>query len=177
MKKKHPSLNKAAIALLHGAGVLVALLFLAQVGGVVLRSGMLAAILPAELFNLTNYDRSQLGLHPLHQNPRLAEAAQLKANDMARRGYFSHTTPEGLEPWYWFDAVNYPYGYAGENLALYYTESKDVERAWMESPEHRANLLSADYVDMGIGVATGTYKGTEATFVVQFFGTKGEGAK
>ena len=100
----------------------------------------------------------------------LARGAQLKADDMASKGYFSHTGPDGSAPWKWFQAAGYRYEYAGENLAVNFNESEDVVDAWLKSPTHRANIMKANFTEVGIGVATGTYKGKEATFVVQFFG-------
>lgn len=134
-------------------------------------SNFLGAVLPGVLTALTNTDRTANGLASLTADPLLAEAAQNKANDMAAKGYFSHVTPDGKTPWYWFDAVGYTYTYAGENLAVDFTESKDVEDAWMKSPAHHANIVKAQYTKIGIGVAQGTYKGQLATFVVQFFAT------
>jgi hypothetical protein len=89
---------------------------------------------------------------------------------MAEKGYFSHTGPDGAQPWKWFREAGYRYEYAGENLAVNFNESEDVVNAWMKSPTHRANILKHDFTEVGIGVATGTYKGKEAVFVVQFFG-------
>ncbi len=95
----------------------------------------------------------------------------MKADDMATKGYFAHTSPEGLTPWYWFAQVGYNYTYAGENLAINFNESKDVDTAWLASPTHRANILNSHYTEIGIATAQGMYKGVQATFVVQMFGT------
>jgi hypothetical protein len=86
-------------------------------------------------------------------------------------------TPDGKQPWYWFDLVGYPYTYAGENLAVNFTDSKDVENAWMASPTHHANLVKPQYTQVGIGVAQGRYQGKEATFVVQFFAARSDAGK
>ena len=45
-------------------------------------------------------------------------AAQAKADDMATKGYFAHTSPDGKNSWYWFKQAGYTFTYAGENLAL-----------------------------------------------------------
>jgi len=99
----------------------------------------------------------------------LNKAAQMKAEDMAKRGYFSHLGPEGEKPWSWFDKVNYEYIYAGENLAIDFTESEDVVNAWINSAKHQANLLNVNFTEIGIGIADGIYEGRKTTFVVQFF--------
>lgn len=131
----------------------------------------LASVLPSVVIGLTNDDRHTQGLTPVAPDALLTKAAQMKAEDMAEKGYFSHVAPDGKTPWYWLDQVNYPYSYAGENLAIDFTDSKDVEDAWMASPTHRANIVKPQYTRIGVGVAKGMYEGHETTFVVQFFAT------
>lgn len=130
-----------------------------------------AAVVASSLIALANADRAQNGLPPLSLDPQLQEAAQLKADDMAESGYFAHTSPSGKDPWYWFQQAGYNFAYAGENLAVYFSDSDAVNTAWMNSPEHRANLLSPNYTQIGIATADGLYQGVETTFVVQEFGT------
>jgi uncharacterized protein YkwD len=165
--------------LLRSRAIIVMLLLIligeiAYVGGGVLRtlpgSSYIAAILPAVLVDLTNKDRSAHAARALTINPLLEQAAALKANDMAVKGYFAHTSPEGLTPWHWFDTVGYRYAAAGENLAVNFTDSADVENAWMNSEGHRANILNSVYSEIGIATAKGAYKGQEVIFVVQMFG-------
>lgn len=131
----------------------------------------LAAILPAVLEALTNDQRTANSASPLAENSLLQAAAELKAKDMAARGYFAHNTPEGYLPWYWLDKVGYQYDHAGENLAVNFTDSKDVVDAWMKSPTHRENIVKPIYTETGIGLASGVYDGRPAIFVAQFFGT------
>lgn len=132
---------------------------------------MTASVLPAVVADLTNQQRTQNGLQALEVSPLLQEAAQDKANDMAAKGYFSHVSPSGQLPWYWFQQAGYDYQFAGENLAINFTDSQDVVNAWMLSPDHRANILKQQYTQIGIGIAQGMYQGQETTFVVEFFGT------
>ena len=129
-----------------------------------------ATVLPAVLDDLTNENRQSQNLPTLTVNPLLNEVAQLKANDMAQKGYFAHVSPEGKAPWYWFKQVGYDYEYAGENLAVDFTDSQDVDQAWMNSPTHKANILKGAYTEMGTGIATGTYQGSVTVFVAQEFG-------
>jgi hypothetical protein len=79
-------------------------------------------------------------------------------------------SPEGKQPWYWFGLVGYQYEYAGENLAVDFTDSKDVTLAWMNSPTHKANIMKNAYTEMGTGIATGTFNGNPTIFVAQVFG-------
>jgi uncharacterized protein YkwD len=135
-----------------------------------INSSLFATVVSAVLVDLANADREGMSVHPLVLNSTLIEAAQLKANDMASKGYFAHTSPEGITPWFWFEATGYRFSYAGENLAINFSDSEDVERAWMNSEGHRANILNGNFTEIGIATANGTYQGRETTFVVQLFG-------
>lgn len=130
----------------------------------------LAAVLPGALVTLTNEERTDLSLDTLTVSPVLEAAAQMKANDMATKEYFAHTSPEGVEPWYWLRQVGYGYIFAGENLAVNFSESADVSKAWMNSESHKKNIISDKYTEIGIATAEGMYKGKKTTFVVQYFG-------
>ena len=131
----------------------------------------ISSILPGTLIELTNENRGDNALSVLTENSALDDAAQLKADDMAKGSYFAHTSPDGVTPWHWFEDAGYTYAYAGENLAVHFTDSDDVVKAWMNSPGHRANILGSHYTQIGIGSARGVYKGTPTVFVVQLFGT------
>ncbi len=133
--------------------------------------GLLADILSGAVINATNVERVAQGITPVTPNRLLETAAQRKADAMAREGYFSHISPNGKTPWAWLDEAGYNFTSAGENLAVNFIDSEDVERAWMDSVTHRANILNNTFREIGIGIAQGMYKGQNAIFVVQFFGT------
>jgi uncharacterized protein YkwD len=130
----------------------------------------LSAIYGSVLISLTNQNRVAANLSELKVNPVLEKAAQMKADDMAAKGYFAHNTPEGFTPWYWFDKAGYNYVYAGENLAVNFENSEDVETAWMNSRGHFLNIMNPKFTEIGIATSTGIYKGRTAIFVVQMFG-------
>lgn len=132
-------------------------------------TGGMAAVLPAILADLTNNERQSQNLSTLTTNPILNAAAEMKAEDMATKGYFAHTSPEGKTPWYWLSQVGYKYQYAGENLAINFSDSKDVADAWMASPTHKANIVKGNYTEIGTGIATGMYEGRETIFVAQVY--------
>jgi hypothetical protein len=164
--------------LLHGdvTRALVATLFVLEVGVFLSLTlnfannlSFLGAVLPAVLSDLTNVERSKESMTILTSNPVLDRSASLKAEDMASKGYFAHTSPDGKAPWYWLDQVGYEYQYAGENLAVDFVDSSDVTRAWMNSPTHRANIERAQYTEVGTGVARGVFQGRETTFVAQVY--------
>lgn len=132
-------------------------------------TGQMAAVLPAVLSELTNAERQSQKLGTLKENALLNKAAALKAADMATYGYFAHTSPAGKTPWYWLNQVGYQYQYAGENLAINFSDSKDVTNAWMKSPTHKANIVKENYTEIGTGIATGIYQGQETVFVAQVY--------
>ncbi|MDP4009239.1 MAG: CAP domain-containing protein [bacterium] len=133
-------------------------------------SGFLASFAPEALMRLANIERQDREVPTLRVNSLLEQAAKLKAQDMAERGYFAHNTPEGKPPWIWLQKTGYKFIYAGENLAVNFIDAQDVNSAWMDSPTHRSNILNRHYQEIGIATAIGEYKGREAIFVVQFFG-------
>jgi uncharacterized protein YkwD len=128
-----------------------------------------SAVLPSILVELANSERVTSSLNILNQNELLNAAATLKAQDMAAKSYFAHISPEGRTPWSWLRDVNYVYEYAGENLAVNFSDSKYVTNAWMKSPTHAANIMKAEYTEIGTGVATGTYNGKKSIFVAQVY--------
>lgn len=120
-----------------------------------------------QVMSLVNTDRASLGLPQLSINTNLNLAAMAKAEDMINNHYFAHTSPEGVAPWYWIKNVGYNYAYAGENLAIGYQDASDLVNSWMNSPSHRANILSPNYRDMGLALV----KSENSTLVVQMFGS------
>lgn len=136
----------------------------------VINSSFLSAVLPSVLVEFANQDRAKDQLPLLVMNDQLTEAAQAKADDMAARGYFAHNTPEGKTPWYWFSKVGYKFSSAGENLAMNFTDSREVNTAWMNSPAHRENIMNGKFTEIGIATSQGYYQGQLTIFVVQEFG-------
>jgi len=131
--------------------------------------GGMAAVLPGVLSAFTNDKRQSQNLAVLTVNPILNRAAEMKATDMATKSYFAHTSPEGKTPWYWLEKVGYEYQYAGENLAVNFSDSKDVTNAWMASPTHKANIVKGNYTEIGTGIASGIYEGKETIFAAQVY--------
>lgn len=132
---------------------------------------LVGAVLPAVVIDRTNKERTGEHLGVLAHNTVLDKAAQMKADDMAAKGYFAHYSPAGVAPWHWFDKAGYSFVNAGENLAVHFTDSDEVVTAWMNSPTHRANIVNPNYTEIGVGTARGTYEGFATVFVVQLFGT------
>lgn len=164
--------------LVSGSGILVLVLLVTLAFGFSLFRGFIAnrgaeftaAVLPAVLVDLANEDRASEDLPALAVSPLLEEAARMKAEHMAEHGYFAHKSPDGIDPWYWIYRSGYTFVEAGENLAVNFTDSRDAQRAWMDSPGHRANIMNGDFTEVGIAAAPGVYKGKDTVFVVQMFG-------
>ena len=173
-KKRKVFLTRRGVLLIFLVVVFLEFFALANFMGKFSLEQFLATIAPSELVEMTNIRRDGKELNTLNESYLLANAAQMKADDMAERGYFAHTCPDGLTPWHWFDEVGYNYHYAGENLAVNFREAHQVDEAWMNSPSHRDNIVNEKFEEIGIATATGEYKGREAIFVVQLFGTRVE---
>lgn len=132
-----------------------------------LNSAITKAFGSSDIIRLSNQARDQLNRKPLATNTKLMNAAQLKAEDMAKIKYFAHTAPDGTIAWDYFKKVDYPYEVAGENLAITNETADAVINGWLNSPTHRENLLSNQYTDFGIGMSTfGDYQGHNNTVVI-----------
>lgn len=107
-----------------------------------------------EMLVLVNKERTKQGIVLLVFNEQLAQVGRDHCEDMFRRGYFSHYTPEGLSPFDRMTQASIAFQVAGENLAL----APDVNLAMqglMNSRGHRENILSSDFGKVGIGVIDG----------------------
>ena len=103
-------------------------------------------------------------------NDELSQAASAKADDMFQYNYWAHNSPSGKTPWAFITAAGYKYIYAGENLARGFTTTQSVIDAWMASPDHRANMLSSNYQDVGFAVKSGNLNGEDTVLIVEEFG-------
>lgn len=126
----------------------------------------------SSLLSSTNMARDSNHEQALTENQQLDAAAQAKANDMVTRNYWSHEAPDGKTPWDFIIASGYTYQKAGENLAYGFSSSDSAIKAWLNSPEHRANLLGTEYTQVGFGVASSpNYQGSgPETVVVAMYG-------
>ncbi|MGW1626072.1 CAP domain-containing protein, partial [Streptomyces sp. NPDC002172] len=121
----------------------------------------------AEVVDLTNQERTRAGLRPLAADPQLAAAAQAYSTDMATRDFYSHTSPEGTQPWDRAAAAGSRRRTIGENIACGQRSAAEVVEGWMNSPGHRANILKPDFTHIGTGFAGG---GRAGTYWTQLFG-------
>lgn len=117
-----------------------------------------APSLEEQMLDLINQERTSRGLKPLVADPELAEVARKHSADMFERGYFSHYTPEGVDPFERMKQAGVRYRTAGENLALAPT-LQIAHTGLMNSPGHRANILDPRYGRVGIGIMDGGRRG------------------
>ncbi|MFL6000531.1 MAG: CAP domain-containing protein [Streptomyces sp.] len=120
-----------------------------------------------EVVALTNRERARAGLPPLGVDPLLARAAQAYSTDMAVRAFYSHTSPEGTQPWDRAAAAGSTRRSIGENIACGQRSAAEVVEGWMNSPGHRANILKPGFTHIGIGFAGG---GPAGSYWTQLFG-------
>ena len=121
------------------------------------------------LVDLANEARSRAGLPPLRANSQLMRAAQTQAEQSASLGKIAHVLPGARypRPEDRLDASGYPWQAFAENMAMGQRSMSEAIEAWMKSPGHRKNLLSATYTELGTGYATDA-KGRP--YYVQVFG-------
>ncbi|MFD8416803.1 CAP domain-containing protein [Streptomyces sp. NPDC059650] len=105
----------------------------------------------AAVVTLVNQARARAGCGPVRANPPLAALAAAFSKDMAVRGFFDHTDPDGNTPW--DRATNAGIsGLGGENIARGQGDAQAAMNAWMNSPGHKANILNCEFRTLGVGV-------------------------
>ncbi len=129
-----------------------------------------ADITPDSVLAEMNAYRAKENRAPLRFNDRLMLAAGDRMRDMEELEYWSHDAPDGRSPFFWLTRRAYDFRFAGENLATGFETVELLVEGWMESPGHRANILSPDYDDVGIAVIDGstTHPATGKSVVVLF---------
>lgn len=103
------------------------------------------------VLNLINEARTKAGVRPLTLGTTLPKIAKLKAQDMVKNSYFSHTSSTYGTPFKMMENYGIDYKTAGENIA----GNPDITAAvnsWLASDTHKQNLLSTAYNYIGIGI-------------------------
>ena len=130
-----------------------------------------------------NVFRTQHHLAPLRLSSALTTSAREHSQQMAADGYFAHESADGSAFWKriqrFYPAGSSRFWSVGENLLW---SSPDVDPAgalklWLASPEHRANLLTARWREIGVSAvhataAPGTFNGLDVTIVTTDFGVR-----
>jgi uncharacterized protein YkwD len=117
-----------------------------------------------------NEYRAEHNLPALREDVRLDAAAGDRMRDMEDLGYWAHESPDGRSPFTWLAPNGHEFHHAGENLATGFETTELLVEGWMESPGHRANILSHDFEDCGIAIIDGltTKRGAGKSIVVMF---------
>lgn len=107
--------------------------------------------LEKQMIGLVNKERTSVGLKALVFDEKLQKTARDHSEDMFKKGFFSHYSPDGKTVADRAKKYEVEYFTIGENLA--YAPSLELgHQGLMDSPGHRANILSEDYGKIGIGV-------------------------
>ena len=127
-----------------------------------------------DIIDRTNALRKENGIAALTTSDKLMQAAQVRADEMAASGAYSHTRPDGRKYTTVTDCK-----YVGENICqipLIYLAQQNTtlhERAvllWSNSDGHRKNMTNADYGEIGVGLAKGRDEnGLDCWYCVQLF--------
>ncbi|SKC35523.1 CAP domain-containing protein [Maledivibacter halophilus] len=125
-----------------------------------------AEAMEKEVAKLTNIERQKYGLSPLNHNYKLSRVGRYKSEDMKNGGYFNHTSSTYGSPFEMMSDFKINYSTAGENIAMGQKSAQDVVRDWMNSSGHRANILSKNFTEMGVGYAKSS---DERTYWTQMF--------
>lgn len=116
----------------------------------------------ASVVEMINYYRALHGLAPLKEDSRLDEAADDRIRDMEEMEYYGHQGPDGRSPFAWLRPHGYDFAAAGENLAQGFETAPILVQSWMESPGHRANILSDAFENVGIAIIEGAPTGRKS---------------
>ncbi|MER5966298.1 CAP domain-containing protein [Streptomyces sp. NPDC002057] len=107
-----------------------------------------------EVLRLVNLERAKVGCSPVSEDAKLAALAGAFSADMANRGFFDHTDPDGATPWARAEKAGVS-GLGGENIARGQADAAAVMESWMNSDGHRANILNCEFTTLGVGVYFG----------------------
>ena len=122
------------------------------------------------LLTAINAARASAGIAPLRLSGSLASAAAWQSTVLAQAGYLDHTAPDGSTLVVRLTRAHWHGTAAGEDLAVAPSPG-DAVTMWMQSPGHRANLLSTSFRSVGLGLARGAWQGREALYVTADFGS------
>lgn len=109
----------------------------------------------ADMLARANAERAAVGRPPLALDPQLNEAAQQHAEDMLLHSYYNHTSPAGSRPADRVRKIGYTARLVGENIARGPFTVNEAMDNWLQSQDHRRNLLNSAYRDLGVGIAVG----------------------
>ncbi|HYJ79462.1 MAG TPA: CAP domain-containing protein [Longimicrobiaceae bacterium] len=110
-----------------------------------------------EVARLVNAHRARIGCPALEWDALAAQAAQRHTDDMVRRSYFAHVSPEGQGPGERLRAQGAAWRAVAENIASGQETAAEVVRGWLASAGHRRNIEGCNYTRQGVGYARGRW--------------------
>lgn len=127
----------------------------------------IAQMTSQDIHKVVNASRDHNGLAPLGYEPLLETSACAKADDMIASNYWSHNTPDGKQPWVFMTNSGVVYRTAGENLGYGFNNGDSQLTGWLNSPTHKANIMSTAFTAEGICVRKAAlYQGAPNQMVV-----------
>ncbi|MZP30197.1 hypothetical protein GTO91_10800 [Heliobacterium undosum] len=126
-----------------------------------------------QVVDITNAIRVSLKGNPVSWDEDMAVLARAHCRDMADNRFFSHDSPTKGTFAQRVERSGVPYRIAGENLAMGYVDAIQATYSWLNSPDHRENLLSSEYRSLGAGVEFGRHaSGETVRYYAQEFVTR-----
>jgi len=116
-----------------------------------------------DVINLVNAERQKEGISPLKENKTLSEAAQKRAEEISEQ--FEHTRPDGTLCFTVLNEYGIKFWGAAENIAAWQSTPESVMNTWMNSDEHKSNILNTSMTDIGVGL----YEKNGRKYWVQLF--------
>lgn len=129
----------------------------------------LSSITAEKIIELTNKERKNTEINILTANQLLTKAAYDKANVIFETKKFQHNIDDRKFS-SWIKEAGYEYSYVGENLAIDFTTSEGIIKAWNNSELHKKNILNPRFTEIGVATLEGNFEGNNSTLVVQIFG-------
>jgi uncharacterized protein YkwD len=105
-----------------------------------------------DVVKYTNQYRAKHGVKPVTLDNTLTLVASYRSTEMAQKDVLSHTRPDGSKFYDLAKQYGVSYRYIGENIGCYQRNAKEIVDGWYNSPSHKANMLSANYTKIGVGV-------------------------
>ncbi|MEV0196419.1 CAP domain-containing protein [Nonomuraea sp. NPDC050691] len=113
-----------------------------------------SSAMAARVVSLTNAARARHGCGPLRVDSRLTRSARAHSMEMASHGRFEHGSPDGASPWDRMERAGYRAG-AAENIGRGYSSPEEAVEGWLDSRDHRQNILNCRIRAIGVGVVSG----------------------
>ena len=104
-----------------------------------------------KVVQLVNAERQKAGLDALYIDSKISDVARVKSKDMADLNYFDHYSPTYGMANNMLLRFGITYSFWGENIAMGQDTPEIVVSEWMNSPSHRANILSSNFTFIGVG--------------------------